>query len=261
MLSLTRRAALAQFCCAAVATPSATPPIAVIAHRGAHERHPENTVAAIEAAIAIGCDFVEIDVRTTRDGAYILMHNSTLDATTNGTGPVDSRTLSEIRALRTHGKRIPLLDEALEAMRGRCAVYFDAKRISAQAIIAALRRHRMLDHAVVYGSFSLLQELASLGHAHLAMPEAVSSEHLRKALAQLKPPAGKFTVAFDRRDFQDEILSIARDARVGIFVDRLGPDDMPAAWRDAIRRGATGIQTDHPAELIAFLRRNRKTAA
>ena len=60
-------------------------------------------------------------------------------------------------------------------------------------------------------------------------------------------------IAFDRRDFRDEIIAVARQANAAIFVDRLGPDDNENSWRDAVNRGATGIQTDRPAELIAWL--------
>jgi glycerophosphoryl diester phosphodiesterase len=250
----TRRAAVCQLAAVAYAAPQKPGRVAVIAHRGAHEKHPENTIAAIEAAIGIGCDYVEIDVRTTSDGAFILMHNDSVDATTNGVGPVSAKTLAEMRQLRSRGEPIPTLDEALEAMRGRSNVYLDAKRIPARAIVEALVRHRMVDHAVVYGSFALLKELAGLGYPHLAMPEAVSVEHLRRALAELRPKTGRFTVAFDRRDFRDDVLAVAREAGASIFVDRLGPEDQPAAWEDAVRRGATGIQTDHPEQLIAALK-------
>ena len=224
--------------------------VAVIAHRGEHLAHAENTVAAIEAAIAMGCDFVEIDVRRTRDGGYVLMHDAGVERTTGGKGLVAELSLAEIRSLRSKGERVPTLDEALETMRGRCGVYLDAKGIGAEAIVAVLTRHRMMDRAVVYGGFALLEELAMGGYSRIVMPEAVSVERLRKSLEELKPRV----VALDRRDFRDEVIAVARAAGVGIFVDRLGAEDNREAWSEAVRRGATGIQSDHPAELAAMLR-------
>ena len=56
------------------------------------------------------------------------------------------------------------------------------------------------------------------------------------------------------RDFTDEIIALAREAKAGIYVDRLGKEDTPEMWLDAVQRGATGIQTDKPAELVQFLR-------
>ncbi len=224
--------------------------IDVISHRGEHLSHPENTLPAIEAAIAIGCDWVEIDVRTTRDGRFVLMHDATVNRTTDGKGAVAELDINQIRLLDAgSGARVPTLDEALAVMRGKCGVYFDAKSITAAAIIDALKRHAMLDHCVVYGGFDLLKSLGAAGHADLAMPEAVSVELLAKSLVELRPK----TVAFDRRDFRDDILEMAKAAGKGIFVDRLGPDDNEASWLEAVRRGATGIQTDHPAELIRAL--------
>ena len=91
---------------------------------------------------------MEIDVRTTRDGHFVLMHNGTVDATTDGLGAVADLTLAAVKALdagarkvKHRGTRVPTLDEALEVLRGRCGVYFDAKAIPAPAIVAALTRH------------------------------------------------------------------------------------------------------------------------
>lgn len=96
----------------------------------------------------------------------------------------------------------------------------------------------MLDRCVVYGSFGLLRMLAAMSHARMAMPEAVSVEALRRSLAEMQPSV----VAFDRYDFRDEVIAVARQTGVGILVDRLGSEDTEAHWEDAIRREATGIQ-------------------
>jgi len=70
---------------------AAAPKFAVIAHRGEHLANPENTIPAIEAAIRRGADFVEIDVRTTRDGGLVLRHKDSVDATADGQGAGASR--------------------------------------------------------------------------------------------------------------------------------------------------------------------------
>lgn len=234
-----------------LAAAAAPKPVAVIAHRGEHLHHPENTLPAIRAAIDAGAGYVELDVRTSLDGALVLSHNATVDARTNGKGAVRQLTLAQLRALDAGGgERIPTFDEALAEIGRKCGLYLDWKDADAASLLAPLRRHDMLSRTVVYGSVPKLEELQRLEPRLRVMPEAVSAEALTRTLAELKPTV----VAFDRRDFQDEIIRIARAAGVGIFVDRLGPDDNEAAWRDAVNRGATGIQTDHPAELAAFLR-------
>jgi glycerophosphoryl diester phosphodiesterase len=73
----------------------------LIAHRGASAACPENTLAALDRARQTGCGWVEIDAQVLSDGAVILMHDHDLDRTTDGTGPVVTRDLAHIRALRT----------------------------------------------------------------------------------------------------------------------------------------------------------------
>ena len=225
----------------------------VIAHRGEHREHPENTLPAYRAAIDLGCDYIEVDVRTTADGALVAMHNDTLD------GRVEDMTLADIRKLdagvkfheRFRGTRVPAFDEVLALARNRIEVYVDAKRVTAPDLVAALRRRQMERRSVVYGALPLLAAIAKLAPEIRIMPEAVSEAVLRESLAKLRPRV----IAFDARDFRDEVIRIARAAGAGIFVDRLGLDDNEGSWKDAIRRGATGIQTDRPADLLAFLRR------
>src|SRR5262245_36006639 len=71
----------------------------IVAHRGAKNIAPENTIAAFDAAADIGANYVELDVRPTKDGEIILMHDRTVDRTTNGKGEVTDFTLAEIRRL------------------------------------------------------------------------------------------------------------------------------------------------------------------
>jgi len=215
--------------------------VKVIAHRGEHREHPENTLPAYRAAIDLGCDYIEVDVRTTADGALVAIHNDTLG------GRVEDMTFAEIRKLDAG---VPAFDEVLALARNRIEVYVDAKRVTAPDLVAALRRHGMERHSVVYGALPLLAAIARLAPEIRVMPEAVSEAVLRESLAKLRPRV----IAFDARDFRDEVIRIARAAGVGIFVDRLGSDDNEGSWKNAIRRGATGIQTDRPAGLLALLR-------
>jgi glycerophosphoryl diester phosphodiesterase len=71
----------------------------IIAHRGGNIERPECTVAAIEYSANIGCTAAECDVRLTRDGALVVLHDPTLDRTTNGAGPVSEATLAEVLQL------------------------------------------------------------------------------------------------------------------------------------------------------------------
>lgn len=107
--------------------------VLVVAHRGDWRNHPENSLPAIEGCIEQGVDMVEIDLQRTKDGVLILMHDATLDRTTNGHGRVDEHTYQEIADLRLkamHGacltrNHVPTLQEALELCRGRVLINID----------------------------------------------------------------------------------------------------------------------------------------
>jgi glycerophosphoryl diester phosphodiesterase len=233
-------------------------PVVVIAHRGEHLRHPENTLPAFRAAIDIGADFIEVDVRTTADGRLVLMHDASVDARTDGHGQVSTLTFEEIRRLDAGirmgkefaGTRVPTFEEVLELARGRIGVYVDCKAISAEDLVAALEKARMASASVIYGGAQLLERVAALRPALRVMPEANNAAVLRRLIEALHLRVA----AFDARDFNDETIAVARAAGVEIYVDRLGPADTESSWQDAVDRGAAGIQTDHPAELLAFLR-------
>jgi len=107
----------------------------LIAHRGNSGPFPENTLVAVENAISLGIDMVEVDIRLTKDGVPILMHQNRIDHTTSGTGLVTDMTWDELRTLDAGSWRGPefakepvrALDEILEATRGRVALNLDLK--------------------------------------------------------------------------------------------------------------------------------------
>ena len=213
--------------------PAAGPLLAVlvIAHRGNHVQQPENSLAAYQAAIEAGCDYIEVDVWTTREGKLVVTHDRPVEPVAEG--------------------RFPTFDEALKLARGKIGVYVDAKSISAADLVAALERHGAMDRAVIYGRWELLKEVALMRPRARIMPEARDAKTLERMLAEGKPPV----IAFDERDFTDELIAMAKRAGAKVYVDRLGAADNPAGWEDAIRRGADAIQTDMPEELLAFLRK------
>jgi len=101
-----------------------------IAHRGASGRGlaPENTLAAFEKAIEIGVDMLEIDVRTTGDGHIVVLHDPSLDRTTDRQGLVRDMTIDQVRqADAGHGERVPLLSEVLDLARHRAQVLVEIK--------------------------------------------------------------------------------------------------------------------------------------
>jgi glycerophosphoryl diester phosphodiesterase len=136
------------------------PHIQLIAHRGNSGPSPENTRLAIEQAITMGVDMVEVDVHLSRDGVPVLVHSPTLERTTNGFGRVHHHTLAELKQLdagswkgdRFAGEQILTLTEALELARHRVPLNLDLKMPTAiQAVITAVRYMDMLDQVVITG--------------------------------------------------------------------------------------------------------------
>jgi len=232
--------------------------IVVVSHRGEHLAHPENTLPAFEAAIEVGADFFELDVRTTSDGRLVLMHDGTVNRTTGGTGKVRELTFDQIRALdagakfdaKFTGTKVPTFEEGLNLAHGKIGVYVDCKELSPADLVAALKKTDMLQNVVIYGDPGFLKGVLALEPSLAAMPEAGNVARLEKLAGDLNLRVA----AFDKGDFKDDVIAVAKRLKFKIYVDRLWDADKPEFWQDAVDRGADGIQTDHPAALVEYLR-------
>ncbi len=122
------------------------------AHRGARLDRPENTIAAFERAIEAGATAVEIDVRTSRDGKLVIMHDAKVGRTTNGTGRINDLTWAELSALDAGSwfgadyatERVPSLDQVLQVCRGRIGIHLDLKEegaVYADRVVASLKAY------------------------------------------------------------------------------------------------------------------------
>jgi len=145
----------------------------IFAHRGASKAAPENTLPAFEAAIRLGADGIELDVQYSSDGALVIFHNDTLGKTSDGAGRVTAHTLAELRALDAGswfgpsfaGTRIPILDEALDLMKGKLLVNVELKVLGTLRsgmgadAVKAIRAHGMADQVVIssFNPFALHQ--------------------------------------------------------------------------------------------------------
>lgn len=97
-------------------------------HRGARHEAPENTLRGVEVALRAGVDGVEVDVHLTRDGHVVVIHDDTVDRTTDGTGRVADLTLEDLQRLDAGlGERVPTLAQVLEAVRGRAQAFVELK--------------------------------------------------------------------------------------------------------------------------------------
>lgn len=125
-----------------------TRPFLIIAHRGAPNHAPENTLAAFDRALALGFNHVELDAQLSADGVPVVFHDETLDRTTDGAGPLAARTLAELKRLDAgawygavfRGERIPTLEEVLVRYRGKAYLHLELKSEEAKlpSVVAEL---------------------------------------------------------------------------------------------------------------------------
>jgi glycerophosphoryl diester phosphodiesterase len=128
----------------------------VVGHRGAAAIMPENTIKGFRYAIELGVDYVECDVHLSRDHQVVVMHDATVDRTTNGRGAIRDLTLARIRTLDAgQGERVPTLDEVMETVRGEAHLLIELKGIGVErAAVEAVKAQGMQEY-VTFISFSL----------------------------------------------------------------------------------------------------------
>lgn len=231
---------------------------AVVCHRGNHVEAPENTLDAFREAVKVGADFFETDLRTTKDGVVVLMHDSTVDRTTNGKGKVRDLTLREIRDLKIKGarsdsERVPTFDEALRLARGRINIYMDIKDVTPQQVLPLLQKSHMQGNVIAY-----VYSGAQVDQWHLGAPAipAISDFELKEP-SQLEATwhAHPFAI-FDGPAFDLNSQTVARlhELNVLVWPDIQNPAEGPDQWKHFMDYGVDGFQTDHPAALIQFLK-------
>src|SRR5947209_6278476 len=122
----------------------------VLAHRGASAYAPENTLAAFERAIAMRADGIETDVRATRDGVLVLVHDERVDRTTDGEGRVHELSLAELQRMdaggpfnpRFAGERVPTVELFLERYGRRLPLCLEVKQVGVEERLVELVRQR-----------------------------------------------------------------------------------------------------------------------
>ncbi len=232
----------------------------VIAHRGYHLEKPENTIASIHEAIMLGVDYVELDLRTTKDGRLVLSHNETVDSKTNGKGHVRDLTWNEISKLETKSKdgkvyRIPAFSEVLAVCKGKINIYLDFKEADVNQAYKQIRAAGMEQNILVYSN-NANQYLAWRRIAP-KIPQIGSLPEWVKNKADLTTLLKKTPLEVVDNVNDSSLLALLRENGVNVFLDVQGPDENPAKWKSVMGTGILGVQTDHPEALISYLNDNQ----
>jgi glycerophosphoryl diester phosphodiesterase len=241
----------------------------VIAHRGASAEAPENTLPAFEAAVMRGADAVELDVRLTADGAPVVIHDATLDRTTDRAGPVAALTLAELRGVdagwhftpdlgRTHPHRgrearIPTLGEVLWAFP-RLSVLVEIKEPAAQdAVRRVLLQEDAAERCVVASEYR--EALVAFEEPPFARgasgPEIAA---LYRAALFRRRPAGvgyrMLSVPLRYRGLPVPTGGFVAAARANGCAVHVWTVDSPDTARRLWRRGVSGIVTNVPGTMV-----------
>jgi glycerophosphoryl diester phosphodiesterase len=245
----------------------------IASHRGGALLWPENSRIAFENTARLPVEQVEFDVHPTRDGKLVVIHDETLDRTTDGTGPVAARDWSELATLvlkGTGGQRMLLLDEVIEIFRPtsiglRIEIKSGPERVPypghAACVAAAIRQAKMLDRTV-FTSFQLgtVQEAVATArpshHVWLVLPNIQIDIGLANVIASAKA-AGVPMLGLRQNMLAAGIVAAARGAGLGIG----GWACNDAASIDKLLRLQVDVFTTDRPDLALAARRRLSSAA
>ena len=242
--------------------PSLKHPIAVIGHRAGRGIRPENTLIAIRNAMKLGIDYVELDIRATKDGQLVIMHDREVDRTTNGKGAVKDLTLAEIRALdagskfgpKYAGEKVPTFEEVLKLCRHKMHIYVDHKEAPTEQVFDMIRKYDMEKEVIVYNGPQDLLEWKKIAPHIPVMPSLPDQYRREGGVAEFEQYLAAEVVDGNLVEWTKELVDQCHALGVKVYVDNLGPNDNPAGFQKAIEMGVDGIQTDYPDQLVAYLK-------
>jgi glycerophosphoryl diester phosphodiesterase len=235
----------------------------VIGHRGASADAPENTIAAFELALEQGADGIELDVHLSRDAQPVVIHDFTLERTTDGTGPVNAHSVRELKRLdaggwrgrRFRGQRLQTLQEVLERFRDRARFWIELKGTSAvypgieERVVSMVEIYDVVDRVLVQ-SFDPTA-IARVRTLNREVP--VGLLVARGSLPRELLGAGAATaICPDARLLTEALLGEIREAELDCYVWTVNE---PAQMDRLVGWGVSGLITDRPGLLRARLGR------
>ena len=258
--------------------------VIVVAHRGDWRNFPENSLEAIDNAIKMGVDIVELDVKKTKDGELILMHDRTLDRTTTGKGLVSENTLSDIRKLNLRNgcnirtiHKVPTLEEALLHAKGKIMINLDQADLYFDQIYELMKKTGTTKQIIMKGRRPVAEVKKQFGdylEDVIYMPivdlDASGAEkHIEAFIKDMSPVAFELLFVKDT-NLLPKKLATTLNGRSLIWYNTLWDtmagghdDDMSLQNPDSgygyliDTLGCRIIQTDRPAYLLDYLRKRK----
>lgn len=262
--------------------------VIVAAHRGDWRNFPENSLQAYDSAINMGVDIVEIDVRKTADGHFVICHDATVNRTTSGKGKVSELTLAQIKGfclragqnVKMPKYKMPTLEEVLDLCKDRCIINIDKGYDYYAEIMPLLKERKMIDQVLIKGKMApetVKETFSSFRHNMLYMPiidytskNWAKAGPLFDAYLNSKVKCEAYEICWNGtldnvEAVFDKVLASGAKLWVNVMWDSLcggeknGFEDDRAIGHEEeiygklLGMGATMFQTDRPHLLISYL--------
>lgn len=239
-----------------------TDELMIVAHRAAHHNYPENSLQAVQEAIDLGVDIVEIDVRVSTDGIVYLMHDQTIDRTTTGSGDIEKLGSCDLQNLtlifdgKNSGIAIPTLREALAVTKGKIMVDLDLKTEKIYEVMSVVNEMDVMDEVIFFDSdWEILEEIKAKMPEAFLMPRLYKTRQIRKTYRKLEPIIVHIDPGFNTPKTRRK----ARKFGIRTWINSLGSldeelrlnPDSPRS-HELIENGASLVQTDLPELWISI---------
>jgi glycerophosphoryl diester phosphodiesterase len=229
-----------------------------MAHRGASGTFPENTLSAFRAAIDAKADMCELDVQLTRDGALVVIHDDTVDRTTDGAGEVAELTLAELKLLdagakfkngAVKGERIPTLDEVFDLSAGKCGLNIELKGGGCEHQVAQIMQARNAFSDSIVSSFNweYLKKIQQL-HFNIRIALLADDKPVDLIINAVAMRAHAINPRWDM--VTPDLCKAAHEKNLKVYTWTVDAD---ARMRALMEAGVDGIMTNFPERLRTVL--------
>ena len=214
-----------------------------ISHRGAAGYEPENTLAGIEKALQLKVDMIEIDVRLSKDKKLILMHDETLNRTTNSKGKVNSKTYSELKKLDAGNRqKIPLLEEAIKLAKGKAILNIEVKtKDTVNPLLELLSKHGYLDKVTI--SSMLPEVIQDIKKQNPNIKTGLIAEKLDNNMIKLAKKIHADAIGVNYASIKENMVKKAKENNLMVFVWTVNEPEDIIKMKEM---GVDGIVCDKP---------------
>ncbi|MGE3073969.1 MAG: glycerophosphodiester phosphodiesterase [Dehalococcoidia bacterium] len=238
------------------------PYVLVIGHACAAGEAPANTLAGVRSCLDAGAEAMEIDVQLCADGVPVLMHDDTIDRTTNLSGPVREKTLAELQSADAgNGEPVPTLDQVMELVAGRLTVMCELKatpgapdqdQACVDAVVEVIRRHKAEGWSAVHSFNPDMVERARSTEPRISatiITGPVAGEQVDRLLGGLMKRNAQ-AISVEHHAVDRALVEKAKRRQVSVWT---WTADTPDDWQRVVEAGVDGIITNVPHQLRNWL--------